>query len=153
MFYPNLPTWGEEFLSSSNPRIRAIYRNVSRLSSGPVTAEEVADLVDEGATMIRSGFPIPLAKLEENLSPIGQVLYQVVSEDEASLRGARGYTSHDGGLECHCHTPTHQMDPAPLVLGFTNASHCPEFNTDLLMKIRKARLGPEFDPYIIGPKL
>jgi len=119
------PTWGEEFLSSSNPRIRAIYRNVSRLLGGPVTAEEIADLVDEAAMMIRSGFPIPLSKPEENLSPIGKVLYKLVSEDRPSLQGARGYTATDGGFDCHIHGRSHQMDPAPLVLGFTNASQCP----------------------------
>jgi hypothetical protein len=146
------PQWGEELLSASNPRIRATYRNVSRLQTPSVTTADVVDLVHEAASLIRSGFPIPLSKPEQNLSPVGQVLYNLVSQDEPSLHAVRGYTAPDGGFECHCNTRTgsSQSDPAPLVLGFLNASECPGINTELLRNIRKQRLGSEYDAFIAG---
>lgn len=142
------PSWGEEFLAASNPRIRAVYRNISRLSSGFLTSGEIVDLVNEAASMIRSGFPIPLSKPEENLSPLGRILHSLASADKPSLHGARGYTNHSG-FKCHNTGLSCQMDPAPLVLGLINSSHCPGVNMDLLREIRNAQLSPEFGPFIV----
>jgi hypothetical protein len=141
------PSWGEEYLLSANSRIKAIYRNVSSLMSGILSAQDIVDLVDAAVLEIRKGFRIPSVP-ETNLSPVGRVAYELARLDAGSFRAMRGYNGPNSGLQCHHSGFAPQMDPAPLVFGYKTSKECPGVNESLLSELRHSFLGPDFDQFI-----
>eukprot|EP00971_Amphidinium_carterae_P258553 5131705-Amphidinium_carterae.1 len=76
-----MPTYGEEFVLHSSLRYRILYVPIYQVIHG-ASVDELAAIVEQAATLIRSDFPVPAEK--PDLSILGKILYDLAAEDHVT---------------------------------------------------------------------
>uniref|UniRef100_A0A7S1R886 Uncharacterized protein n=1 Tax=Alexandrium catenella TaxID=2925 RepID=A0A7S1R886_ALECA len=89
-----LPSYGEEFLATSHRGLRTLYMPLDRLLRGP-SVDDVVALLEQAGQVIRSGFPVPVESMEENLSVFGKIILNLTMSSEASHWGLKGWRRQD----------------------------------------------------------
>jgi len=86
---PGLPSYGEEFLGMSNRRTRTFYLPLDQVRRGP-RVSDIATMLVQAETAVRTGFEIPLASPKENLGIFGRIMLDLQEQSDSSYRGLAG---------------------------------------------------------------